>query len=393
MLDRLAAVGQSRVRVRTLGGNRAGEMRITRFLRNPRVTPAEMVQTAAARTAKLVAGRHILAIQDTTSLRDDGDQQSLVLHPTMQRKARPFAQKESRRWLTATEQAGALLAAGAACLTVIADREGDIYEEFAGKPAGVELLIRVGQDRVLADGRRLFACTEGLPELGRLTVALPAAPGRAARQAVLGLRACPVRIARPKRPAAQAAGLPPEVSLTLVEAHEIDPPEGAAAAHWRLLTTHRVTSLAEATLMVGFYRQRWTIEQLFRVMKTKGFDIEAVRIAEDEPFEKLATATLIAALQVLQLVRDRDGTARRPFADVFDPADQPAMAAICATLEGKTQRQQNPHPSASLAYAAWVCARLGGWTGYYGKPGPMVTLNGLLRFKAMAHGWNLGRLV
>ena len=205
LLDRLAAVGQSRVRVRTLGGNRAGEMRITRFLRNPRVTPAEMVQTAAARTAKLVAGRHILAIQDTTSLRDDGDQQSLVLHPTIaidaqdgallglvhaellrrrggskaQRKARPFAQKESRRWLTATEQAGALLAAGAACLTVIADREGDIYEEFAGKPAGVELLIRVGQDRVLADGRRLFACTEGLPELGRLTVALPAAAGGA----------------------------------------------------------------------------------------------------------------------------------------------------------------------------------------------------------------------
>src|SRR5258708_33335319 len=83
LLDRLAAVGQSRVRVRTLGGNRAGEMRITRFLRNPRVTPAEMVQTAAARTAKLVAGRHILAIQDTTSLRDDGDQQSLVLHPTI----------------------------------------------------------------------------------------------------------------------------------------------------------------------------------------------------------------------------------------------------------------------------------------------------------------------
>ena len=29
--------------------------------------------------------------------------------------------------------------------------------------------------------------------------------------------------------------------------------------------------------ITGFYRQRWTIEQVFRVMKTKGFDIEAVR--------------------------------------------------------------------------------------------------------------------
>jgi len=132
---------------------------------------------------------------------------------------------------------------------------------------------------------------------------------------------------------------------------------------------------------------------LFRVMKTKGFDIEAVRVADNGPFENLATATLIAAIQVLQLVRERDGAARRPLQDVFDPADQPALEAVCTTLEGKTQRQKNPHLKGSLAYASWVCARLGGWTGYYGKPGPVVTLQGFLRFKAMLHGWNLGRLV
>src|SRR5258708_10057384 len=123
-----------------VGRNRPGEMGITRFLRNPGVAPAEMVQTAAAPTAKLVAGRHILAIQDTTSLRDDGDQQSLVLHPTIaidaqdgallglvhaellrrrggskaQRKARPFPQNESRPWPTATEPAGPPVADGAA---------------------------------------------------------------------------------------------------------------------------------------------------------------------------------------------------------------------------------------------------------------------------------------
>jgi hypothetical protein len=31
-----------------------------------------MIATARARTARLVKGRHILAIQDTTTLRDDG---------------------------------------------------------------------------------------------------------------------------------------------------------------------------------------------------------------------------------------------------------------------------------------------------------------------------------
>ena len=56
-------------------------MRLTRFLRNPKVTPQEMIATARARTAGLVKDRPILAIQDTTSLRDDVDERSLHLHP------------------------------------------------------------------------------------------------------------------------------------------------------------------------------------------------------------------------------------------------------------------------------------------------------------------------
>jgi hypothetical protein len=124
-------------------------------------------------------------------------------------------------------------------------------------------------------------------------------------------------------------------------------------------------------------------------MKTKGFDIEAVRIAEDGPFENLTTATLIAAIQVLQMVRERDGAAGRPLQDAIDPEDQPALEAICQSLEGKTDKQKNPHRKGSLAYASWVCARLGGWTGYYGKPGPIVMMHGLRSLKAMLRGWKL----
>jgi hypothetical protein len=181
--------------------------------------------------------------------------------------------------------------------------------------------------------------------------------------------------------------------LTLVEACEINVPHGATPAHWRLLTTHSVTTLTGARRITGFCRERWTVEQLFRTKKTKGFDIEASRVADHGPFENLATATLIAAIQVMQLVRERDGAAHRPMQDVFDPADQLAMEAICATLEGKTPRQKNSHAKGSLVYASWVCARLGGWTGYYGQPGPVVMLQGLMRFKAMHHGWKLGRLI
>ena len=48
MHARLVSGASARARVRRLGGNRAGEIRLTRFLRNPKVTPDEMVQTAAA---------------------------------------------------------------------------------------------------------------------------------------------------------------------------------------------------------------------------------------------------------------------------------------------------------------------------------------------------------
>ncbi len=60
------------MRVRRLGGDRAGEIRLTRFLRNPSVTPAEMARTAGQATSGRCAGRHVLAIQDTTVVRSEG---------------------------------------------------------------------------------------------------------------------------------------------------------------------------------------------------------------------------------------------------------------------------------------------------------------------------------
>jgi hypothetical protein len=413
--ERLVENGGLGVRVRRLGRDRAGEIRITRFLRNPAVTVAEMVATAAARTCGRVAGRHVLAIQDTTAARAEAEGRCIALHPviavdaventllglvdaqffvrksgkTGQRKQKDFAQKESRRWLAGEAAASVLAASGAVQVTVIADREGDIYEDFACKPGNVEVLIRAGQDRALGDGSRLFAKAETLPEAGHMNVELPAAPGRRARIAVLALRFCEVEIARPvsRKHSAELKALPRSVTLTLVDAREINAPANAPIAHWSLLTTHTVTDIADARRIVGFYRQRWTIEQLFRTLKTQGFDIEALRLAEGGPFEKLVAASVIAAVTVLQLVHERDGIAKRPLEDAIDPDDRPALEAVSISLEGKTARQKNPHPKASLAFAAWVFARLGGWTGYYGKPGPVVMLSGLVQFHAIKHGW------
>lgn len=414
MYERLVAHGGKGISVRRLGGDRAGEMRIARFLHNPKVTLSEMISTARARACAQVAGRHVLAIQDTSALRVDEKGVGLSFHPVVavdahagtmlglidtfflqrqggereKRRQRAFAQKDSRRWLSGAESASALAEAGAACVTMIEDREGDIYECFAFKPANVEKLVRAAQDRCLADATSLFSKADAWDEAGRMTVALSAAPGRKAREAELSVKFGKVEIRRPKHRTA-ADGLPKTISVTLVIGREINPPEGEEPALWFLLTTHQVNDIADARRIIGFYRLRWTIEQLFRTMKTKGFDVEALRQEQDGPLEKLVTAILIAAIKVMQLVAERDGEARRPLSDVFDPDDQPALERVCQSLEGKTAKQKNPHPKGRLAYAAWVFARLGGWTGYYGKPGPIVMLRGLTQFHAIKHGWSL----
>ena len=281
-----------------------------------------------------------------------------------------------------------MLEAGAASVTVVEDREGDIYESFAFKPTGVELLIRAARDRALAGKTMLFAKADGWPEAGRMSVDLPAIPRRKARKARLALRFGTVEIPKPPRRKRGVVLLPQTVSLSFIDVREIDPPEGAEAAHWRLLTAHKVEDFEAAQRIVGFYRKRLTIEQLFRTMKTKGFQIEALR-QQEGPLQKLVTAILIAAIVTMQLVAERDGAAGRRMEDALDPEDWPVLELVCKSLEGGTQKQKNPHPKGSLAYAAWVFARLGGWTGYYGKPGLIVMLRGGTEFHVIKHGWKL----
>jgi hypothetical protein len=367
---------------------------------------------AGRRTAERCHGRHVLAIQDTTVVRSSGGG-GLYLHPVIvvdadegallglahaaflnrdagkrdARRSKPVQDKESRRWLDGADKAAEVCAA-AARVTVIADRESDIYAAFAACPAGADLLVRAAQDRGLEDGGRLFATLDALPVAGWTDLDLPAKPGRKARTARMAIRFMTASVSRPHP--SVTSGLPRSVRLSVVDVREVDPPSGEIT-HWRLLTTHPVADVAQALAVADLYRRRWTIEQLFRTLKTQGFDIEGVLVEEEAPLRRLVMATLVAAVIVQQLVHARDGTTGRPaplrpVTDAFHPEDIPLLEAFCAKLQGKTERQKNPHPEGSLAYAAWVCARLGGWTGYYGKPGPLVILNGWLDFQAAKRG-------
>ena len=111
-------------------------------------------------------------------------------------KGRALCDKESQRWLDG--MSGRLVAAGAARVTTVADREGDIYEMFADRPEGVEVLIRAAQDRAVSQGAgRLFSSLADRPEREH-AIELPARPGQSKRQARIGVRFGRVTLERPK---------------------------------------------------------------------------------------------------------------------------------------------------------------------------------------------------
>jgi hypothetical protein len=407
-------------------------VQFTRFLRNDAVTAEEMVCHAVEGTAARVAGRDIVVVQDTSELALGGRRArangygpvgkggalgGLLLHAALAlesstgallglvdaktwnrddddlapRRSRATADKESQRWIDTTARAGKDMAAADA-ITVVSDRESDIYEHFALRPPNVHLIARACQNRKIksdsADAKALlFPFIDGLLQAGRFRVKIPPAPGRKERVAEIAIRFAPVELCKPRHGA--AAELPNSIALTMVDVRETSTPEDSEPIHWRLLTTDTVNTIRDARRIVDLYRMRWAIEEFFRTLKTAGFDIEAADIGDPQVMIKLVAAATVAGVTVMQLVKARDGTTDQQLTDAFNPDDRPIFEALCAKLEGATALQKNPHAKGSLAFATWVIARLGGWTGYYGKPGPKVIRRGLDDYRRIKYGITL----
>jgi hypothetical protein len=425
--------------LRRLGGDRAGELRAGRFFANPKVTAAKIVDSWGGQTAAATAGRHVLAIQDTSEViwstspqrrrglgpAGKGNAFGVLVHAMIAvdaetgaclglvdgavwnrpgKVAAPIYQRalearESIRWQRTAERAKDVLAP-AARVTVVADREADIYAQWDTVPAvGFDLLTRASSDRRLAGGGMLFAAAEQFAQAGIQTIEIPARgpPGRGPlargprqprRRATVAVRFGEVEIARPRDP--HHHPFAPKVRLRMIDVREIAPPHGSEPLHWRLLTTHDVTDVAKAWQIVVWYQARWIIEQLFRVMKSQGLGLEDSQMASAERLVKLAATAVKAACIDIQLVQERDGKHGSDAATVFARAEIDTLSALNPTLAGNTPRQCNPHPTSSLAWAAWIIARLGGWNCYYKPPGPITMRRGMEQFHAIHQGRMLG---
>ena len=117
--------------------------------------------------------------------------------------------------------------AEASMVTVIDDREGDIYEKFVTpRAAHVHLLGRADHDRVMSDGVRLFASMAALPNVVGRQIHIPAKSGQPARMAQTRVSWQEVEFVRP-RGGHDVKRLPPTVKLRAILVEEIDPPKGS----------------------------------------------------------------------------------------------------------------------------------------------------------------------
>jgi hypothetical protein len=416
--------------LRRLGGSRRGEEQAGRFFANSKVTAAKIVEGWSLRTGAVVTGRHILAIQDTAEVKfptnaqrrrglgpvKKGNAYGLLAHVmiavdaashaclglvggdvwsrdgvvTEHHRDRPLSERESRRWVETAEQAKDVVAS-AAMVTVVADRESDIYPAWASVPRpGFHLLSRAMADRRLAGGGNLFSAAESFAVAGTREIKLPARqPEQAARTATVEMRFGEVEIRRPRDE--RDRDLSKTVRPRLIEVREVDPPDNVdEPPHWRLLTTHDVEDGEKAWEIVGWYQARWTIEQLFRVTKSQGLQLEDSQLASADRLVKLAAVAIKAACIDMQLVQERDGKHQLPASIVFTEDETETIEALIPELEGNTERQKNPHPIRGLARAGWVIARLGGWNCYHKPPGPITFRRGMEQFHAIHRGRLLG---
>ncbi len=267
LLERMVHAGTVCLR-RLAEGKRPNEVQFNRFLANRKVTVERLVAGWGEQSSAAAVGRHVLAIQDTSEIHfrttrgrtrglgeiGKGVGRGVLLHAmvaldaesqaclglvageiwtrkgriSVPHRKRPLDQKESRRWVETAAAAKNVLAT-AATVTMVADREADLYALWALVPGpGIHVLGRVHHDRSLVGGGTLTTIAQQwlLADTGCIT--LRERHDRPEREARVELRFGVLTIARPRD---ADPGLPAQVALSLVELIEPDRRRGPSRSN------------------------------------------------------------------------------------------------------------------------------------------------------------------
>ena len=391
-----------------------------RFLNNEQVTPAAILSPHQRRTVeRCEAHREVLVVHDTTSLRFPNEDTRQGLGPLLSKHGvrgfyahtalalalgevrdplgvlgvhtynRSFEattsntakritdpKNEYHRFAHLIDQSEKLLAGHASAIHVI-DREADVYELFARLVAcNYRFVIRLSDDRATPEQiegtkshiklshivRTLEGVTEReVPLSRRAKGAMPSTrkihPAREGRIAKLSFRATNVEIRRPENLPKELAK---SIALRLVHVVEVDAPEGQPPVEWQLLTTEPIDTADDILRVVDIYRARWTIEELFKALKT-GCQFEKRQFRSYDALCRLLAIMLPVAWRLLRIRAASRMTPERLASDLLTATQ---LAVLIATSK---RVPLPPNPTADQALRA--IAGLGGHLKRNGAPG------------------------
>ena len=316
---------------------------------------------------------------------------------------RPPEERKSARWLRGWRDSSELAAAAPGTRVVsVMDREGDIAALFAERQAegGAHLLVRARHDRAFPDGESLFARVRAAPPDGEHEVRIDRASsrraargqkgfaGREARKAAAQLRWQELEVPVPKAERGRLGKEP--MRLTAVHVHEPEPPAGAEAVEWMLLTTLPVTDRKAAVEALGLYALRWRIEDWHRILKS-GCDVEKTAHNTAGRIMRAVTLNAVIAWRLSALTLLGRATPELPAENLFAKAEI-AMLLDYARHMGFTlpcQAGSGETPGlgdVSLGEAVLLVARLGGYLNrkHDGPPGHQVVWEGYARLSSGA---------
>jgi hypothetical protein len=300
---------------------------------------------------------------------------------------RPIEQKESYKWLESFQAAAHAqrLCPGTRVVSV-GDRESDIYELFElalSRNDHPALLIRASADRRVRGGQAnelLWQFVEGQEIAGVRTVDVPRRQSKPARQAQVSVRFCEVEL----RPPRNGPGGRHSLRMWAVLAREENPPEGAEALEWLLLTTMEVRTFAEAIEKIDWYVRRWGIEVYHRTLKS-GCQIEERQFGTATGLENCLAVDMIVAWRLLYMTWLGRAVPELPATAVFTDDEWQSLHKV--TYPDKPVPKKPP----SLAQAIRMIAKLGGHVGRKGDgdPGVESLWIGLTRLDDISMCWRL----
>lgn len=429
--------------IRQIAIDEAATKGFYRFLQNDRVSEEDIIHNMTVNCQSACRGKYVVCIQDTTEINlsshinrikkdsyigstnaksDKG--LGFLLHPSLvvdaancipygfadvkvwnrpmtfttkhDRKYNtlPIEEKESYKWIEVSQNTKSALKDVVLGMLIVQDREGDIYEQFAVVPdQQTDLLVRARTNRTLADKTKLFDCLSDHPVKDTYTLEVNTKKERKKRTAQIEIRYKEIEICKT---AAASRGTASSVKLTLIEAKEKKGYTGNDKICWRLLTTLPVQDIQEARTCIEWYSWRWMAEEVFKILKQEGYNIEASELEYASSVRKMSLMIMEVIIKLfLMRLAYAEPEVELSAATCFTEEEQLFLEHQIKHLEGKTQKQKNPYKAKDLKRYVWAIARLGGWKGYESKRHPGITTlwTGLKYFKAALQGWEVMRNV